>query len=103
LLVFGQLSDLNAFTLAAPFIGVGAFIYSPLLVALVAEQSGIDRSGSAAGIANAIWQSGSAMSPAIVGFIFQASHSFSMAFATLALGPLLGAVCMWFVREQDSV
>lgn len=100
LLAFGQLSSIEAFTMAAPFIGVGAFVYSPLLVTLVAEQSGIDRSGSAAGIANAIWQSGSAISPALVGFVFQISHSFSMAFAALALGPLLGSICMLFVKEQ---
>src|SRR6266702_6509738 len=102
LLVFGQLSRVDAFTLAAPFIGVGAFVYSPLLVTLVAEQSGIEQSGSAAGIANAIWQSGSAMSPALVGIVFQASHSFPMAFATLAFGPLLGTVCMLFVKEQAN-
>ncbi|WP_082902780.1 MFS transporter [Paraburkholderia ginsengiterrae] len=102
LLMFGQLSDLGAFRFAAPFIGIGAFVYSPLLVTLVAEQSGINRAGSAAGIANAVWQSGSAMSPAVVGLVFQATHSFQSAFATLALGPLLGAICMLFVKEQTG-
>ncbi len=100
LLMFGQLSELNAFRLAAPFVGIGAFVYSPLLVTLAAEQSGINRAGSAAGIANAVWQSGSAVSPAVVGLVFQASHSFQAAFATLALGPLLGAICMMFVKEH---
>ncbi|MFM0336146.1 MFS transporter [Paraburkholderia fungorum] len=100
LLAFGQLSGIDAFRLAAPFVGIGAFVYSPLLVTLVAEQSGVNRAGSAAGIANAIWQSGSALSPAVVGIVFQASHSFQMAFATLALGPLLGAICMLFVKEH---
>jgi sugar phosphate permease len=102
LLTFGQLSGIDAFRLAAPFIGVGAFAYSPLLVTLVAEQSGIARAGSAAGLANAVWQSGSALSPALVGFVFQSSHSFQMAFATLALGPLLGAICMLFVKERPT-
>jgi sugar phosphate permease len=102
LLAFGQLSDIDAFRLAAPFIGIGAFVYSPLLVTLVAEQSGIERAGSAAGIANAVWQSGSAISPAVVGLVFQASHSFQMAFAALAVGPLLGAICMLFVKEHAS-
>ncbi|MFM0625209.1 MFS transporter [Paraburkholderia xenovorans] len=102
LLAFGQLSDIDAFRLAAPFVGIGAFVYSPLLVTLVAEQSGINRAGSAAGIANAVWQSGSAMSPAVVGLVFQASHSFQMAFAALAVGPLLGAICMLFVKEHVS-
>jgi sugar phosphate permease len=102
LLMFGQLSELDAFRFAAPFIGIGAFVYSPLLVTLVAEQSGINRAGSAAGIANAVWQSGSAMSPAVVGLIFQATHSFQAAFTALALGPLLGAFCMLFVKEQTG-
>jgi sugar phosphate permease len=102
LLAFGQLSGIDAFRLAAPFVGIGAFVYSPLLVTLVAEQSGINRAGSAAGIANAVWQSGSAISPAVVGLVFQASHSFQMAFSALALGPLLGAICMLFVKEHAS-
>lgn len=102
LLAFGQLSELDAFRLAAPFVGIGAFVYSPLLVTLVAEQSGINRAGSAAGIANAVWQSGSAMSPAVVGLVFQATHSFQMAFAALALGPLLGTICMLFVKERTG-
>ncbi len=102
LLAFGRLSGIDAFRLAAPFVGIGAFVYSPLLVTLVAEQSGINRAGSAAGIANAVWQSGSAMSPAVVGLVFQASHSFQMAFAALAVGPLLGAICMLFVKEHTS-
>jgi hypothetical protein len=79
-----------------------AFRTSPLLVTLVAEQSGINRAGSAAGIANAVWQAGSAMLPAVVGLVFQASHSFQMAFAALAVGPLLGAICMLFVKEHVS-
>lgn len=53
-----------------------------------------------AGVANAIWQSGSMLSPAIVGLVFQASHSFPIAFATLALGPLPGAVYMLFVEKH---
>jgi sugar phosphate permease len=102
LLVFGQLSGIDSFRLAAPFVGIGAFVYSPLLVTLVAEQSGINQAGSAAGIANAVWQSGSALSPAAVGLVFQSTHSFQMAFAALALGPLLGAICMLFVKETTN-
>ncbi len=100
LLVFGQLSSVHAFRIAAPLIGVGAFIYSPLLVTLVAEQSGLAAAGSAAGVANAFWQSGSAISPVVVGVVFQMSHSFPAAFASLAVGPLFGAVCMLFVKER---
>ncbi|MDW3688817.1 MFS transporter [Cupriavidus sp. CV2] len=102
LLVFGQLHDLTAFRIAAPFIGVGAFIYSPLLVTMVAEQAGLAKAGSAAGVANAAWQLGSALAPAFVGFVFQATSSFFSAFAVLAAGPLCGAICMAFVKERQG-
>jgi len=101
LLVFGQLDDLAAFRLAAPFIGVGAFVYSPLLVTMAAEQAGASKAGSAAGVTNAVWQLGSALSPALVGLVFQAWHSFSLAFAVLAVGPLLGAICLAFIKESQ--
>lgn len=100
LLVFGQLDDLTAFRLAAPFIGVGAFVYSPLLVTMAAEQAGVSKAGSAAGVTNAVWQLGSALSPALIGLVFQARHSFSLAFAVLAIGPLFGAICLAFTKES---
>ncbi|WER47969.1 MFS transporter [Cupriavidus sp. WKF15] len=99
LLAFGQGDDLATFRLAAPFIGVGAFVYSPLLVTMVAEQTGPSRAGSGAGVANAAWQLGSALSPALVGLVFQAQHSFPLAFAVLAAGPLFGALCLAFIKE----
>lgn len=102
LVIFGQLDDLMAFRLAAPLIGIGAFIYSPLLVTMTAEQVGVSKAGSGAGVANAVWQSGSAFSPLFVGFAFQHWNSFSLAFLVLAAGPLLGAVCMLFVNEATS-
>jgi MFS family permease len=102
LLVFGQLTSLAAFRIAAPFIGIAAFVYSPLLVTFVAEQSGLAMAGSAAGIANAFWQSGSAIAPVVVGVVFQLSHSFPAAFAALAVGPLFGTICMLFVAESGN-
>jgi sugar phosphate permease len=99
LIVFGQLRTLTAFQIVAPLIGIGAFVYSPLLVAMVAEEAGPRLAGSAAGIANAVWQLGSAMAPAAVGIIFQWTQSVSVSFATLAAGPLLAVVLMLFVRD----
>jgi sugar phosphate permease len=102
LLVFGQLSTITSFMIAAPLIGIGAFIASPLLVTQVAEQGGPEMAGSAAGIANAVWQSGSALSPVVVGAAYQMSHSFSTAFFVLAIGPLFGLICMLLVRNKTS-
>ncbi len=100
LLAFGQLSSLNAFMIGAPLLGVSAFIFAPLLVTQITEQSGPEMAGSAAGIANAFWQSGSALAPVAVGAAFQQSNSFAAAFCTLAIGPLLGLICMLFVKED---
>ncbi|MGN5477734.1 MFS transporter [Cupriavidus basilensis] len=102
LLGFGQLDDLTAFRLAAPFLGIGAFVYSPLLVTMAAEQAGASKAGSAAGVTNALWQLGSALSPALIGLVFQARHSFALAFAVLAIGPLLGAICLAFIKESQT-
>jgi sugar phosphate permease len=99
LIVFGQLSTLTAFQVAAPLVGIGVFVYSPLLVAMVAEEATPRHAGSAAGIANAVWQLGSAIAPAAVGIIFQWTQSFSVCFATLAAGPLVAVISMLFVRE----
>lgn len=103
LLLFGMLSTELEFRLAAPILGVAAFVYSPLMGAMVAETVGIQRAGSATGVTAAFWQLGSAIVPIVVGLAFQATNSFYFAFVTLAAGPILGALCMMFVRERDVI
>ncbi|WP_315838289.1 MFS transporter [Bradyrhizobium prioriisuperbiae] len=99
LLVFGTLTSEFQFRLAAPLLGVAAFVYSPLMGAMVAEVAGLRRAGAATGVTAALWQLGSVVVPVVVGLVYQATTSFPTAFVTLAAGPLLGAVCMLFVRE----
>ena len=100
LLVFGALSSPSAFQIAAPLLGLGAFLYSPLLAAMVAEASGAALAGSAAGILGGIWQLGSVTVPLVVGVVFQSTGSFEAAMATLAAGPAVAVICMCFVRES---
>ncbi|MFM0007623.1 MFS transporter [Paraburkholderia dipogonis] len=102
LLIFGQLETLTAFKIAAPILGIGAYIYSPLLIALIAEQGGINVAGSSAGLANAVWQFSGVVAPVCIGVIFQATQSFQVAFLALAAGPLLALGCMMFVREKRA-
>ena len=102
LMVFGQLTGTLAFQIAAPFVGLGAFVYSPLMAAMVAEASGVALAGSAAGILNSFWQTGSVIVPLAVGVVFQATGSFAAAFATLAAGPAVAAVVLLFVREGPA-
>jgi sugar phosphate permease len=99
LMVFGTLTDKRAFQIAAPFVGLGAFLYSPLMAAMVAEASGVLLAGSAAGILGGFWQLGSVIVPVVVGVVFQSTGSFLAAFATLAAGPVVAAICLLFVRE----
>jgi MFS family permease len=97
--VFGALRTATAFMLTAPLLGVFAFVYSPLMAALIAEVAGRRLAGSATGFTNALWQLGSAIVPLAVGAVYHASNSFYAAFITLAVGPLLGTVAMLLVRE----
>jgi len=99
LLVFGALRTDAAFMVTAPLLGVFAFVYSPLMGALIAEVAGRRLAGSATGLTNALWQLGSAIVPLAVGAVYHASNSFYAAFITLALGPLLGTLAMLLVRE----
>ncbi|MEU4577555.1 MFS transporter [Nonomuraea sp. NPDC023979] len=103
LLVFGQLRTPAEFLVAAPFLGLGAYLYSPLLVAMVPDLAGVRLAGTAAGAANALWQLGSVTVPVVIGAVFQATDSFGAAFAALAAGPLAGAVLLCFVRDRDPV
>jgi sugar phosphate permease len=99
LLIFGTLSTPAAFMIAAPFLGIFAYVYSPLTAALTPTLAGERLTGSAAGATNAVWQLGSVIVPVVVGGVFASTHSFYAAFLTLAAGPLLGIFCMLGVRE----
>ncbi|MBV2365420.1 nitrate/nitrite transporter [Streptomonospora nanhaiensis] len=100
LLVFGAMDSATAFLWVAPFLGLGAYIYSPLMVTMIPNVAGRALAGSAAGATNAVWQLGSVIVPVVVGAVYQHTGSFYAAFVTLAVGPLVGAAVMLLVREQ---
>jgi nitrate/nitrite transporter NarK len=102
LLLFGTERSLSAFLWTAPLLGIAAYVYAPLMVTMVSNLSSAHQIGSAAGATNAVWQLGSAAVPVVLGTVFAATHSFFAAFATLAAGPLLGALLMLGVREQRA-
>lgn len=100
LLLFGSLQTQQQFLFAAPILGVTAFIYTPLIVAMVAEIAGPTLVGSAYGFTNAFWQLGSVVVPVVIGIVFQTTNSFSMAFVALAAGPAFATVAMFWVKER---
>ena len=77
-----------------------AFVYSPLMGAIITEVSGAELAASATGIINALWQIGSVIVPLVVGAVFQSTGSFPAAFVALAIGPAFGALIMLFVRHE---
>jgi sugar phosphate permease len=100
LLAFGEAESPLQFQLLAPALGVFAFAYSPLMSAVIAETAGTQLAASATGLTNALWQLGSVIVPLVVGAVFSAYPSFPITFATLAAGPLFGALVIGFVRAR---
>lgn len=100
LAVFGWSGTAEVFRYLAPLLGVFAFAYGPLMCAMVAEIAGSDLAAAAMGLSNALWQIASVIVPLVVGAVFGATSSFHAAFATLAIGPAIGAIVMAFVSAD---
>lgn len=98
LLVMGTLRSATALWIVAPLLGLTAFVYSPLQNAMAAEAGG-QAAGTAAGVSSALGSIGTCLVPLVVGIGFQATQSYAVAFAILALGPFLGALCMIPARD----
>lgn len=103
LIAFGQASTVRQFYIIAPFLGAAAYGYTPLLIAHLTELSGQARAGAAAGLTNVIWQTGSALAPLAIGYVYATTGSFLYSLVVLAAGPLLGAVTMLFVASTKAV
>ena len=102
LAVYGNLTSPMQLRIVTPLLGFVAFIYTPLLIAMVSEAAGPERTGTAVGATNAIWQLGSVIVPLAVGFVFDATGSFKAAFLLLAGGPILAAIIMLGVPTWPS-
>ncbi|MDN7179243.1 MFS transporter [Caballeronia sp. SEWSISQ10-4 2] len=102
LLIFSQTRDISEFRLLAPFLGVTAFAYSPLLTAFISEKMDQAALGAAAGVSNAIIQLGAIIVPIVIGVVFERTHSFQYSVITMAIGPLIGAACMACVTDSRS-
>ncbi|MNG39170.1 hypothetical protein D3C84_1271360 [compost metagenome] len=67
---------------------------------MVGEIAGAKYAGSATGLTAAIWQLASVIVPVAVGFVFQSTGSFNVAFTVLAAGPLLGALMLMCLKVK---
>jgi nitrate/nitrite transporter NarK len=102
LLLFSFATDIVQFLWIAPVLGIAAYIYSPLMIAMIPTFSGERLAGSASGGVNAFWQLGSTVVPAVVGMVFGATGSFQLAFFSLAAGPLLAIIPMVAIRQSPK-
>jgi len=103
LLLFGQCSTVMQFYILAPILGVVAFGTTPLFLTQVTWASGEKYAGAAAGLTNAMQQCGSALAPIVIGHVYAIHHSFSMAFVTLAFGPIFGLLALAFVTPRAPI
>jgi sugar phosphate permease len=94
LIVFSFATSFIQFLWISPVLGIAAYVYSPLIMAMIPSFSGERLAGSATGGVNAFWQLGSTIVPAVIGMVFGATGSFQVAFLTLAAGPLLAIIPM---------
>lgn len=106
LFMFSGLLSLTAFLtteaqfwIVVPLMGVTAFSFSPLQNAMAAEAGG-EAAGSAAGISVAIDSISVSLVPLVIGYVFSSTGSYAVAFAVLAVGPLIGALAM--IPARDS-
>ncbi|MGW6332376.1 MFS transporter [Nocardia rhamnosiphila] len=102
LIVFSFATTATQFLWIAPFLGITAYIYSPVMMAMIPTLSGAELAGTATGGVNAFWQLGSTIVPAVVGLVFAASGSFQLVFLVLAAGPCLAILPMYFIRDADN-
>jgi len=100
LLVFGMNTNTTLLYIIAPLLGIAAFVYSPVMNTYVGELVELRLVGSATGLVNTIWQLGSLFSPLAVGAVLDATQNYTYAFATLAIGPVLGALVILLVTDK---
>lgn len=101
LIAFSFATTATQFLWIAPFLGIAAYVYSPVMMAMIPTLSGGQLAGSATGGVNAFWQLGSTIVPAVIGLVFGATGSFQAVFLVLAAGPCLAIIPMLLIRQAD--
>ena len=102
LIIFSTATTGVQFLWIAPLLGIVAYVYSPVMLAMIPSLAGEKLAGSAAGGVNAFWQLGSTVVPSVIGMVFGATSSFQLAFLALAAGPLLAVIPMLAIRPAND-
>jgi MFS family permease len=101
-IVFGYQSTLQMLMIVGFIYGFCSYFANPHLSLMIAEIAGRDRSATATGISNVIFQIGSILSPLALGMSIDITHTFHSIWYILAVGPLVGIVVMSLVRPPTA-
>lgn len=82
--------------------GFVSYFANPHVSLMIAEIAGKDRSATATGISNVMFQIASILSPLALGISIDITHKFDSIWYILALGPLVGIVVMAVVRPPTA-
>ena len=74
----------------------------PAVTALIGDSFGLRSIGVIMGTLNVAWGIGAAIGPAVGGFVFDASKSYSMAFLAGALAMLIAALLVALIRKETK-
>ncbi|WP_312337685.1 MFS transporter [Anaerospora hongkongensis] len=102
LILLGMNKNVEMLYVLMPLLGIAAFVWSPIINLVVGEVVPPHLVGTATGFANTIWQLGSLVSPMAVGAVLDATNSYLYAFATLAVGPMVGAFIILLVKDRKQ-
>jgi len=75
---------------------------APLNAALIGDTFGLRHVGMIMAIITTGWQSGAAAGPALTGYLFDLTGSYSLAFLSGAIAALLGAVLIIFLKKTKG-
>ncbi|WP_047151894.1 MFS transporter [Aneurinibacillus tyrosinisolvens] len=102
LLWFGANQNESYLYFLLPAIGVLGYAFYPPLNTLICDSVEKRFVGTASGLVNAMWQLGALIAPLAVGAVIDATHNYFYVFATLGIGPVLGAFAILFVKLENS-
>ena len=98
LLLFASTTNPDMLFVTGPILGVGAFMHSALINALVVQSAAPHLRGTTAGFVNLFNQIGVMLAPMVLGSMLTATGSYQSALMTLGIAPVIGATALFFVR-----
>jgi len=101
-IAFGYQTSLQMLLVIGFIYGFVSYFANPHLSLMIAEIAGKDRSATATGISNVMFQVAAILSPFALGVSIDMTHAFKTIWYILALGPLVGIIVVGIVRPPTA-